>query len=155
MKKLFFAALLCLASLGARAQALVPVTWTAYGLTFEAPKGILTEEDTEETFLLNNSKFYINIQSLDSDGLTREDLASVLQDYADDDGVGECSEVKSFELPQFYGSRIDGKCDESDRCIYACLMTKGAGSGFYVSIIYAAERAAEAERILKSFRMEE
>ena len=49
---------LSLAWLSVSAQALVPITWTAYGLTFEAPKGILVEEDTEETFLLNNSKFY-------------------------------------------------------------------------------------------------
>ena len=34
------------------AQALAPMTWTAYGLTFNAPKGILVEEDTEDTFLL-------------------------------------------------------------------------------------------------------
>mgnify|MGYP000367461614 CR=1 FL=1 len=40
-----------------KCEALVPITWTAYGLTFEAPKGILVEEDTEETFLLNNSRF--------------------------------------------------------------------------------------------------
>lgn len=52
MKKILFLAFLCLACLSVSAQTLVPVTWTAYGLTFEAPKGILVEEDTEETFLL-------------------------------------------------------------------------------------------------------
>ena len=62
MKKVLFFVFLSLACLSASAQALVPVTWTAYGLTFKAPKGILVEEDTEETFLLNNSTFYITVQ---------------------------------------------------------------------------------------------
>ena len=61
MKKVLLLVFLSLAWLSVSAQALVPITWTAYGLTFEAPKGILVEEDTEETFLLNNSKFYITI----------------------------------------------------------------------------------------------
>ena len=81
MKKVLLLVFLSLAWLSVSAQALVPITWTAYGLTFEAPKGILVEEDTEETFLLNNSKFYITIQSLDSDGMTKSDLKSVLKDY--------------------------------------------------------------------------
>ena len=57
MKKVLLLVFLSLTWLSASAQALVPITWTAYGLTFEAPKGILVEEDTEETFLLNNSRF--------------------------------------------------------------------------------------------------
>ena len=64
MKKVLLLVFLSLTWLSASAQALVPITWTAYGLTFEAPKGILVEEDTEETFLLNNSKFYITINTL-------------------------------------------------------------------------------------------
>ena len=64
MKKVLLLVFLSLAWLSASAQALVPITWTAYGLTFEAPKGILVEEDTEETFLLNNSRFYITIHFL-------------------------------------------------------------------------------------------
>ena len=91
MKKVLLLVFLSLAWLSVSAQALVPITWTAYGLTFEAPKGILVEEDTEETFLLNNSKFYITIQSLDSDGMTKSDLKSVLKDYANDDGVKDQS----------------------------------------------------------------
>lgn len=123
-------------------------------MTFKVPKGILVEEDTEETFLLNNSKFYITLQSLDSDGMTRDDLKSVLQDYANDDGVKEQSDLQEFELPQFYGTCLKGICDE-DRCLYACLMTKEAGSAFYVSVIYAEGKENEAEAILKSFVMEE
>ena len=66
MKRILFFAFLCLCvCLSAGAQALSPVTWTAYGLTFKVPKGIVVEEDTEETFLLNDSKFYITVQALD------------------------------------------------------------------------------------------
>lgn len=154
MKKVLFLAFLCLACLSVSAQALVPITWTAYGLTFEAPKGILVEEDTEETFLLNNKKFYITVQSLDSDGMTKNDLGSVLKDYANDDGVKDQSSVKAFELAQFHGSYLSGVC-ESDHCYYATLMTKAAGSGFYISIIYAKGEEENAEKILKSFKMEE
>lgn len=154
MKKVLFFVFLSLACLSASAQALVPVTWTAYGLTFKAPKGILVEEDTEETFLLNNSTFYITVQSLDSDGMTKNDLKSVLKDYANDDGIKDQSAVQEFELPQFFGTYLRGVC-ETDLCFYACLMTKAAGSGFYVSIIYSKRKEAEAEEILKSFTMEE
>lgn len=154
MKKILFFAFLCLVCLSAGAQALAPITWTAYGLTFQAPKGILIEEDTEETFLLNNSRFYITIQSLDSDGMTKDDLKGVLKDYANDDGVTGQSAVQEFELPQFYVASLKGSC-EADNCFYASLMTKEAGSGFYVSIIYNKENEAEAEKILKSFTMEE
>ena len=118
MKKVLLLVFLSLAWLSVSAQALVPITWTAYGLTFEAPKGILVEEDTEETFLLNNSKFYITIQSLDSDGMTKSDLKSVLKDYANDDGVKDQSAVQEFELPQFFGTYLRGSC-ETDHCLYA------------------------------------
>ena len=154
MKKVLLLVFLSLTWLSASAQALVPITWTAYGLTFEAPKGILVEEDTEETFLLNNSKFYITIQSLDSDSMTKSDLKSVLKDYANDDGVKDQSAVQEFELPQFFGTYLKGSC-ETDHCLYACLMTKAAGSGFYISIIYSKENENIAEKILKSFTMEE
>ena len=154
MKKLGLLLVLCLVAWTAGAQTWSPITWTAYGLTFEAPKGILVEEDTEETFLLNNSKFYITLQSLESEEMKKEDLPVYLKDYANDDGVKNQSKTETFELPQFHVCSLQGDSD-SDRCLYACLMTKDAGSGFYLSIICAPERAQDAERILKSFRMEE
>lgn len=154
MKRFLFLAFLCLISLSVDAQAFSSVTWTAYGLTFKAPKNIVVEEDTEETFLLSDSKFYITVQALDSDGITKDDLESVLKDYADDDGMESQSAVKTFDLEQFYGASLDGKC-ENDYCCYACLMTKGAGSAFYISIIYSGNDKTEAEAILKSFVMEE
>ena len=69
------------------AQSLAPVSWTAYGLTFDAPKEILVEEDTEDTFLLSNNHFYISLQALDSEDVTKEDLNGLLKGLADDDEV--------------------------------------------------------------------
>ena len=86
--------------------------------------------------------------------MTKSDLKSVLKDYANDDGVKDQSAVQEFELPQFFGTYLRGSC-ETDRCLYACLMTKTAGSGFYISIIYSKENENIAEKILKSFIMEE
>ena len=46
MKRFFlFIAAVCM-YLSVSAQAMAPITWTAFGLTFNAPKGILVEEDT-------------------------------------------------------------------------------------------------------------
>lgn len=104
--------------------------------------------------MLNDSKFYITVQALDSDGITKGDLEGMLKDYADDDGVEKQTAVKAFDLEQFYGVSMDGQC-EGEPCCYACLMTKAAGSAFHVSIIYSAGKKAEAEAILKSFVMEE
>lgn len=154
MKRFFlFLTAVCLCLI-ANAQALVPTTWTAYGLTFEAPKGILVEEDTEDTFLLNNSRFYITIHSLDSDDMKKEDLSELLKGLADDDGVQKQSEVVSLDLTQFHGIYLKGVVEE-DPCYYACLMTKDAGSVFYVSVIYNRTEDKVVERMLKSFKMEE
>lgn len=136
------------------AQALTPITWTAYGLTFDAPKGILVEEDTEDTYLLNNSRFYIIIQSLESDDMTKEELKDLLVGLATDDGVVKQSETVPFDLPQFHGLYLKGIAEE-DPCYYACLMTKDAGSIFYVSIIYNRTEDKVVEKMLHSFTMDE
>jgi hypothetical protein len=136
------------------AQNLVPISWTAYGLTFDAPKGILIEEDTEDTFLLNNSRFYITIHSLDSDDMKKEELTELLKGLADDDGVQIKSEVMSWDLEQFHAVYLKGVAEE-DPCYYVCLMTKDAGSLYYVSVIYNRTDDKTVEKMLKSFRMEE
>ena len=69
MKRFFLLIVAVCMYLGVSAQ-MVPITWTAYGLTFNAPKGIGVEEDTEDTFLLNNARFYITLHSLESDDMT-------------------------------------------------------------------------------------
>ncbi len=154
IRNLFLIVLFCLASLQGMAQNLAPITWSAYGLTFNAPKGIGVEEDTEETFLLNNNNFYITIQALDSDGMTKDDLEKELLGLADEDGMTKRSSTKKFELPQFYGNFVHGNCDV-DKCCYCYLMTKAAGNVFFVSVIYSSGEEAIAERILKSFKMDE
>lgn len=154
VKRLFLFLMTVVWAVAMNAQALAPISWTAYGLTFDAPRGILVEEDTEDTFLLNNSRFYISLQSLDSEDMTKEDLNELLKGLADDDGVQEQSEVESFDLKQFHGIWLKGKAEE-DPCYYACLMTKDAGSVFYISIIYNRADAKVVEKMLKSFKMEE
>ena len=154
LKKLFLFFLAVVWAVAMNAQTLAPISWTAYGLTFDAPRGILVEEDTEDTFLLNNSRFYISLQSLDSEDMTKEDLNELLKGLADDDGVLEQSAVESFDLKQFHGIWLKGKAEE-DPCYYACLMTKDAGSVFYISIIYNRADAKVVEKMLKSFKMEE
>ena len=154
MKRFFlFIAAVCM-YLSVSAQAMAPITWTAFGLTFNAPKGILVEEDTEDTFLLNNARFYITIQYLDSEDMTKEDMNELLKGLADDDGVENLSEVKSFDLPQFHGVSLKGTA-EGDPCCYACLMTKDAGSVYCISIIYNRTDDKVVERMLKSFKMKE
>lgn len=150
---LLFLIVACLYSVS-HAQGFAPITWTAYGLTFDAPRGILVEEDTEDTFLLNNSRFYIIIQSLESDDISSDELKELLVGLATDDGVINQSETVSFDLPQFNGLYLKGITEE-DPCYYACLVTKDAGSIFYVSIIYNRTEDKVVEKMLKSFKMEE
>ena len=154
LRKLFLFLMVVVCTVTMNAQSLVPISWTAYGLTFDAPKGILVEEDTEDTFLLNNSSFYISLQSLDSEDMTQADLNELLKGLADDDGVQEQSLIEAFDLKQFHGIWLKGKAEE-DSCYYACLMTKDAGSVFYISIIYNRVDAKVVEKMLKSFKMEE
>ena len=136
------------------AQSLTPITWTAFGLTFEVPEGILVEEDTEDTFLLTDSRFYITVQSLDSEDMSQADMDGLLKGLADDDGVEHQSKVKVFDLSQFHGVFLKGMA-EGDVCSYACLMTKDAGSVYSISIIHDRTDDAVVEKILKSFKMEE
>jgi hypothetical protein len=62
--------------------------------------------------------------------------------------------VKTFDLKQFHGVWLKGLAEE-EPCYYACLMTKDAGSVYYISIIYNRVEDRMVERILKSFKMEE
>lgn len=153
MKRFFLFLLVTYWFMVTNAQNLVPISWTAYGLTFNAPKGILVEEDTEDTFLLNNSRFYITVHSLDSDGMKKEELPELLKGLADDDGVQKQSEISTWDLEQFHAVWLKGMTEE-DPCYYVCLMTKDAGSVFYVSVIYNRTDDKVVEKMLKSFKME-
>ena len=154
MKRFFLFLLVSCLYLTINAQGFAPISWTAYGLSFDAPKGTLVEEDTEDTFLLNNSRFYITIHSLDSDNMKKEELSDLLKGLADDDGVQKQSEVGTWDLEQFHAVWLKGIAEE-DPCYYMCLMTKDAGSVFYVSVIYNSTDDKTVEKMLKSFKMEE
>lgn len=154
MKRTFLILLTCCLSILMNAQNLVPTSWTAYGLVFDAPSGIRVEEDTEDTYLLNSSRFYITLQALDSDDITQGELDDLLIALAKDDGVKNLSAITNYDLPQFHGLYLTGVLEE-DPCYYACLMTKDAGSIFLISIMYNRTEDQVVERILKSFKMEE
>lgn len=154
MKKICLLWIILCVSLVADAQTLVPTSWTAYGLVFDAPKGIRVEEDTEDTYLLNSSRFYITLQALDSDDITRGELSDLLIALAKDDGVKDLTPIVNYDLPQFHGLYLTGVLEE-DPCYYACLMTKDAGNIFLISIMYNRTEDKTVESILKSFKMEE
>ena len=154
MKRTFLILLTCCLSILVNAQNLVPTSWTAYGLVFDAPRGIRIEEDTEDTFLLNNKRFYITLQTLDSDEITREELNALLIGLAKDDGVEGLSSVVDYDLPQFQGIYVKGTSGE-DSCYYVCLITKDAGSMFLITILYNRTEEQSVDKILKSFKMEE
>lgn len=154
MKRTFSILLACCLSILVNAQNLVPTYWTAYGLVFDAPSGIRVEEDTEDTYLLNSSRFYITLQALDSDDITQGELDDLLIALAKDDGVKNLSAITNYDLLQFHGLYLTGVLEE-DPCYYACLMTKDAGSIFLISIMYNRTEDQVVERILKSFKMEE
>ncbi|MBE6276052.1 MAG: hypothetical protein E7096_06880 [Bacteroides sp.] len=154
MKRIYLIGVALCLSLVVNAQSLVPISWTAYGLVFDAPRGIRIEEDTEDTFLLNNKRFYITLQTLDSDEITREELNALLIGLAKDDGVEGLSSVVDYDLPQFQGIYVKGTSGE-DSCYYVCLITKDAGSMFLITILYNRTEEQSVDKILKSFKMEE
>lgn len=137
-----------------QAQVLSPVSWTAYGLTFKAPKGIIIEEDTEDTFLLNNNRFYMVLQILESDDMNEDGVQELLKGLAIDEGVEDLSAIKELDLPQFRVSYVMGNL-EDEKCYCACLTTKDAGNIFYISIAYHNVEDSIPLKMLESFVMEE
>jgi hypothetical protein len=86
--------------------------------------------------------------------MKKEELGGLLKGLAEDDGVQIKSEVMSWDLEQFHAVYLKGVAEE-DPCYYVCLMTKDAGSLYYVSVIYNRTDDKTVEKMLKSFRMEE
>lgn len=157
MKGKVIAALMAVFSfsmLATSAQTLRNTEWKAYGLQFKAPVGFAVEDDSDDEYIISTEVYYITIQLLDGDDLTQAELAGELKHVADDDEVQNQSTITSFELPQFYGVFLKGE-SESDRCLYAYLLDKGEGSGFYVSILYVEAKDTNPEAILKSFKLVE
>ena len=137
-----------------QAQVFSPVSWTAYGLTFNAPKGIIVEEDTDDTFLLNNNRFYIVLQILETDDMNEDGVEELLKGLAGDEGVENLSAIRSLELSHFHVLYLIGNVEEERYCC-ACLKTKDAGNIFYISIAYNKAEDTTPLKILQSFTMEE
>lgn len=156
MRKKGFAALAALSFtvFQLNAQELKTTRWNAYGVSFQAPPDIHVEDDSEEGYIVYNDTYYITVQMLDGEGIKQSELATELKHIATEDEVTEQTPVNTFELPQFYGVQLQGKC-ETDRCIYSYLLARDGGSGFYVSIIYKQENDPNPEQILKSFSLME
>ena len=148
-RSLLFGLVFCLVQC-INAQKMSPITWTAFGLNFMVPSAILVEDDSEDTFLLNDKSMYISVMSLESDGITKEELKTLAKDYAKDEGVKFVDKPESIELPQFHGTFFRGTV-EGDSCYYACYMTKDAGFSFYLSLLFDGKRHKEAQQVLKSF----
>lgn len=138
--------------LSAQTPNLRTTEWKAYGLQFKAPVGFVVEDDSEDGYIISTSVYYITLQLLEGEGLTREEMADELKHVATDDEVSTQTPVTAFELPQFYGVYLKGNC-ETDQCLYCYLLDKEEGSGFYLSIIYSKKDDKVPDAILKSFRL--
>lgn len=139
---------------GMNAQGLQSTTWQSYGISFKAPHGFQTEEDSEEGYIISTPTYYITVQLLEGEGFKKSELEKELKLIATDDEIGNQTPVRSFELPQFYGVSLSGNC-EQEQCLYSYLMTKDGASGFYISIVYSDKKDLLPEKMLKSFTLEE
>ena len=139
---------------GMNAQGLQSTTWQSYGISFKAPQGFQTEEDSEEGYIISTPTYYITAQLLEGEGFKKSELEKELKLIATDDEIGNQTPVRSFELPQFYGVSLSGNC-EQEQCLYSYLMTKDGASGFYISIVYSDKKDLLPEKMLKSFTLEE
>lgn len=142
-----------LAGVPALADELKTTTWASYGVSFEAPKDITVEDDSEDGYIVSNDTYYITVQLLESEGMTAAALPEELKNIATDDEVTNQTEVTSFDLPQFHGAKLKGNC-ETDKCMYSYLLAKDGSCGFYISIIYRQAEDTEPEQILKSFKLD-
>lgn len=147
-------AALCLTVAPLGAQDLKTTTWSSFGVSFKAPSDITIEDDSEEGYIVSTPTYYITVQLLEGEGLKRSELASELKNIATDDEITEQSSVTEFELPQFYGVRLQGNCD-TEQCLYSYLLAKDESCGFYVSITYREKNDKKPEDILNSFKLEE
>jgi hypothetical protein len=141
-------------TLTAMAQQTAHLHWAAYGVAFDGPRSLTVEEDSDEAYVVTNKDFYITVQVLDADGIHREELPEILADYVEDDAMERQEKVAQFETWQFYGAGVSGQCGE-DRCRSVCLMAKDGSCAFYVSVIYAAAKAAEVQPLVESFTLED
>lgn len=148
-------AILSFSAFTMNAQNLQTTTWDSYGVSFKAPEGFNVEDDSEEGYIISTPVYFITVQLLEGEGISKEELPKELKNIASDDGVMNQTPVKTFELPQFYGAQLQGNCEEDAQCLYGYLLSKDNSCGFYVSIIYTQSSDQVPGQILKSFKLEE
>lgn len=144
-------AALCLTVSPLEAQDLKTTTWSSFGVSFKAPSDITIEDDSEEGYIVSTPTYYITVQLLEGEGLKQSELASELKNIATDDEITEQSSVTEFELPQFYGVRLQGNCD-TEQCLYCYLLAKDESCGFYVSITYREKNDKKTGRHTEQFQ---
>jgi hypothetical protein len=144
----------CVLTITATAQQTAHMHWAAYGIAFDASRGMTVEEDSEEAYVVSNDDFYITLQVLDAEGIHREELPEILADYVEDDPMEGMEKVVQQETWQFYVASVAGRCD-ADRCRSLVLMAKDGSCAFYVSLVYSPARAAAVQPMVESFTLEE
>jgi hypothetical protein len=154
MKRITLLWALCVMCITAMAQQNKHFHWAAYGLSFDAPRTMAVEEDSEEAYVVSNTDFYLTVQTLDADGIHREELPEILADYVEDDAMDRMEKTEQFETWQFYVASVNGQCDE-DRCRSLVLMAKDGSCAFYVSVVFAPAKAAEVQPLVESFTLED
>ena len=127
--------------------------WNSYGVSFKMPADIKIEEDSEESFVASSPVYYIEVQILDNKGVSLRELGKDLSHIAEEDGLTGQEEIDKFELSQFQGVKIAGKCDD-ERLMYSYLMAKDKSCAFFISISYVTEGDIITANILESFKME-
>lgn len=154
-KNLFTIAITFLLSfISVSAETLKPTSWSSYGVSFLAPADIIVDDDSEEGYTISNSSITINVQLLNGEGLSRKELKSSLKHISDEDNVTAQSDVTEIDLTHFFGAYLTGSC-ETDQCMYSYLTVKDNSCSFYISIIYRPSSAADAIRIINSFKLDE
>ncbi|WP_300726945.1 hypothetical protein [uncultured Bacteroides sp.] len=147
-------AVLSFSAISLNAQNLQTTTWNAYGVSFKAPQGFSIEDDSEEGYIISTPEYFITVQLLEGEGISKSEIIDELKNIATDDEVSNQTPVTRFELPQFYGAQLQGDCEGDSHCLYCYLLSKDDSCGFYVSILYTTKGDQLPEQILKSFKLE-
>ena len=146
-------AIICMACTpSVHAQDLKRMSWEAFGVSFNGPKDMIVEDDSEEGFVVSNDTYYVSIQILDGEAMNKNALVEEVKQVAEDDQLQDLSPVTSFELPQFHGAQLQG-ASEGEFYLYNYLMSKDESGGFFVTIIFKEKNDALPTNMIKSFQL--
>ena len=134
----------------ASADNLKETLWESYGISFVMPGNSNVEENSEDGFIASSSEYYLEIQMLESNGISVKEMSKDLLNIAKEDGLEILDKVSKFELPQFHGVKMAGKYEE-ERITYSYLMAKDKSCALFISISYTEEKDSTPNKILQSF----